>query len=84
MGVLTGCARLRQREQSPLLPGPKSSDVDMKESTTFSCHKGLYVSVRNTSMGWVKQGEDSDVLMPMKRKGVTAGGYSCLEGSEEL
>jgi len=77
-----GCARLRQREQSPLLPGPKSSDVDMKESTTLSYHKGLDVSVRDAFMGWVKHGEDSDVLMPIRRKGATAGGYLCLEGSE--
>lgn len=65
-----------------MLPGPKSSDVDMKESTTLSYHKGLDVSVRDAFMGWVNHGEDSDVLMPMRRKEATAGGYSCLEGSE--
>lgn len=70
---LNGCA---------LLPGPKSSDVDVKNSTTFSYHKGLDVSVRDTFMGWVKYAEDSDALMPMRRKGVTVWGYSCLEGSE--
>ena len=71
-----------ETKQSPLLSGPKSSDVDMKESTTLSYHKGLDVSVRDAFMGWVKHGEDSDVLMPIRRKGATAGGYSCLEGSE--
>ena len=64
MGVLPDIRMFyAEIEQSPLLPGPKSSDVDMKESTTLSYHKGLDVSVRDAFMGWVNHGEDSDVQM---------------------
>ena len=44
MGMLPGIWMFyAETEQSPLLSGPKSSDVDMKESTTLSYHKGTYM-----------------------------------------
>ena len=54
----------------------------MEESTILSYHKVLGASDRDIIMGWMKHEEDSDVLMPMRRKEVTVGGNSCLEGSE--
>lgn len=65
-----------------MLYGPKSSDADMKESTILSYHKVPGASDRDIIMGWMKHEEDSDVLVPMRRKEVTVGGNSCLEGSE--
>ena len=44
MGVLPDIRMFyAEIEQSPLLPGPKSSDVDMKESAILSYHKGTYI-----------------------------------------
>lgn len=63
-----------------MLYGSKSSDVDMKESTILSYHQ--VPGGRDIIMGWMKHEEDSDVLMPMRRKEVTVGGNSCLEVSE--